>query len=151
MDKNTRVVCHSFLQWTMFCQNSPLWPVGLGWSCMAWLIASLSYTRPFTKTRLCSKKGDTRLTNKKKSLFHGKKQARVDASSPSLLKLHTRFCIYIDIISLRLFWSPYWVNYDSVLSLLYTSSRLSNTKPSKTARKVTPPRYLFSQWYLWPF
>ena len=23
--KNTEVVCHSFLQWTMFCQNSPPW------------------------------------------------------------------------------------------------------------------------------
>ena len=32
---------------------------------MAWLIASLSYSRPFTKTSLCSKKGDTRLTSKK--------------------------------------------------------------------------------------
>ena len=60
----------------------------------------------------------------------------------------TRFYVYIDVISLRLLWSAYWVNYDSVPSLLFTS-RLSNTKPSKTARKVTPPRYLFSQWYLW--
>ena len=24
--KNTEVVCHSFLQWTTFCQNSPPWP-----------------------------------------------------------------------------------------------------------------------------
>ena len=29
----------------MFCQNSPLWPVHLGWPCTAWLIASLSYAR----------------------------------------------------------------------------------------------------------
>ena len=29
--KNTEVVCHSLLQWTMFCQNSPPWPVHLGW------------------------------------------------------------------------------------------------------------------------
>ena len=28
-------------QWMMFCQNSPLWPVHLGWLCMVWLIASL--------------------------------------------------------------------------------------------------------------
>ena len=35
--KNTEVVCHSLLQWTMFCQNSPPWPVCLGWPCMAWL------------------------------------------------------------------------------------------------------------------
>ena len=33
------------LQWTVFCQNSPLWPIHLGWPCMAWLIASLNYTR----------------------------------------------------------------------------------------------------------
>ena len=43
--KNTEVVCHSLLQWTLFCQNSPLWPVHLGWPYMVWLIVSLSYTR----------------------------------------------------------------------------------------------------------
>ena len=43
--KNTEVVCHSLLQWTMFCQNSVPWPVHLGWPCMAWLIVSLSQTR----------------------------------------------------------------------------------------------------------
>ena len=36
-DKNTEVVCHSLLQWTTFCQNSPLWLVHLGWPYMAWL------------------------------------------------------------------------------------------------------------------
>ena len=36
--KNTEVVCHSFLQWTMFCQNSPPLPVCLGWPYMAWLL-----------------------------------------------------------------------------------------------------------------
>ena len=46
--KNTGVVCHSLLQWTMFCQNSLLWPVYLEWHCAAWFIASLSYTSPFT-------------------------------------------------------------------------------------------------------
>ena len=35
--KNTEVVCHSFLQWTTFCQTSPLWPVYLGWPHTAWL------------------------------------------------------------------------------------------------------------------
>ena len=25
------MVCHFLLQWTTFCQNSPLWPVHLGW------------------------------------------------------------------------------------------------------------------------
>ena len=29
--KNTEVICHSLLQWTTFCQNSPPWPVHLGW------------------------------------------------------------------------------------------------------------------------
>ena len=28
--KKTEVVCHSLLQWTMFCQNSPPWPVHPG-------------------------------------------------------------------------------------------------------------------------
>ena len=28
--KNTGVVCHCLLQWTTFCQNSPLWPSVLG-------------------------------------------------------------------------------------------------------------------------
>ena len=39
---NAEVVCHSLLQWTMFCQNSPPWPICLGWPYMAWLIVSLS-------------------------------------------------------------------------------------------------------------
>ena len=39
--KNTEVVCHSLLQWTTFCQNSP-WPICLGWPYTAWLILSLS-------------------------------------------------------------------------------------------------------------
>ena len=46
MGKNPEVVCHSFLQWTTFCQNSPQWPSHLGWPYMAWLIASLSETMP---------------------------------------------------------------------------------------------------------
>ena len=33
--KNTEVVCHSLLQWTMSCQNSPPWPVWIGWPCLA--------------------------------------------------------------------------------------------------------------------
>ena len=41
--KNTEVVCHSLLQWTTFCQNSPPWPICLGWPYMAWLILSLSW------------------------------------------------------------------------------------------------------------
>ena len=35
--KNTEVVCHSLLQWTTFCQNSPPWPICLGWPYTAWL------------------------------------------------------------------------------------------------------------------
>ena len=31
------MICHSFLQWTTFCQNSPPWPVYLGWPYRAWL------------------------------------------------------------------------------------------------------------------
>ena len=43
--KNTEIVCHSLLQWTTFCHNSPPWPVRLGWPFTAWLIVSLSHTR----------------------------------------------------------------------------------------------------------
>ena len=39
--KNTEVVCHSLLQQTTFCQNSPPWPVCLRWPYTAWLIVSL--------------------------------------------------------------------------------------------------------------
>ena len=35
--KNTEVVCHSFLQWTIFCQTSPPWPARPGWPHTAWL------------------------------------------------------------------------------------------------------------------
>ena len=54
--KNTGVVCHSLLQWTMFCQNSPLCPIHPGWPFMAQLIALLSYTSPFAMIRLWSMK-----------------------------------------------------------------------------------------------
>ena len=43
--QNTVVVRHSLLQWAMFCQNSPPWPVCLGWPYTAQLIVSLSQTR----------------------------------------------------------------------------------------------------------
>ena len=35
--KNTEVVCHSLLRWTIFCQTSPPWPAHLGWPHRAWL------------------------------------------------------------------------------------------------------------------
>ena len=34
---NTELICHSLLQWTVFCQTSPPWPIHLGWPHMAWL------------------------------------------------------------------------------------------------------------------
>ena len=37
-----KCLCHSLLQWTTFCQNSPPWPIHLGWPYTAWLIVSLS-------------------------------------------------------------------------------------------------------------
>ena len=40
--KNTEVVCHSLFQWATFCQNSPPWPISLGWPYMAWFIVSFS-------------------------------------------------------------------------------------------------------------
>ena len=36
---DARVVCHSLLQWTTFCQNSPPGPVHLGWPYTGWLIS----------------------------------------------------------------------------------------------------------------
>ena len=50
------MVGHSLLQWTTFCQNSPLRPIHLGWPCTAWLIASLSYASLSATTRLWSMK-----------------------------------------------------------------------------------------------
>ena len=42
MGFSREVICHSLIQWTIFCQNSPPWPVYLGWPYMAWLIVSFS-------------------------------------------------------------------------------------------------------------
>ena len=55
--KYTGVVCHSFLQWIMFCQHSLLWPICLEWPCTAWLIASLNYASLFTTIKLWSMRG----------------------------------------------------------------------------------------------
>ena len=46
------MVCHFLLQWTIFCQKSPLWPIHCGWPCIAWFIASLNYTSTFARTRM---------------------------------------------------------------------------------------------------
>ena len=62
LGKNTGVGCHFLLQWTMFCQNSSLWPVCLGWPCTAWLIASPSYASPSAMTRQWSMKRKSRIT-----------------------------------------------------------------------------------------
>ena len=43
--RNTEVVWHSLLQWTMFSQYSPPRPIHLGWPYLAWLIVALSWTR----------------------------------------------------------------------------------------------------------
>ena len=60
---------HSRSQQTTFRPNSSLGPVSLGWSCLAELIASLSYTSPFAMTRLWSmKRGETRNVCKTESL-----------------------------------------------------------------------------------
>ena len=40
--KNAEVVCHSLSHWTIFHQNSPTWPICLGWPYTACLIVSLS-------------------------------------------------------------------------------------------------------------
>ena len=55
--KYTGVVCHSFLQWIMFCQNSPQWPVSLRWPHMAWLTTSFRCVSPFATTRQWGMKG----------------------------------------------------------------------------------------------
>jgi len=39
---NNDMVCHSFLQWTTFCQNYPPWLVHLGWPYVVCFIISLN-------------------------------------------------------------------------------------------------------------
>ena len=51
--KSYEVVCHSLLQWTAFCQNSPPWPVCPGWPHTAWLTVSLSETRLWCMRSVC--------------------------------------------------------------------------------------------------
>ena len=38
--------CHFLLQWTIFCQNSLLWPICLWWPSTVWHISLLSYATP---------------------------------------------------------------------------------------------------------
>ena len=56
--KNTRVVCHSLLQWTTFCHNSPLWLICLGWPCIAWLVASLCWHKPLCHNKAVIHEGE---------------------------------------------------------------------------------------------
>ena len=63
--KNIEVGCHSPLQWTIFCQNSPPWPVHFGWPYKAWFIASLSYTNPFARQGCDSWRGQIPVQNLK--------------------------------------------------------------------------------------
>ena len=51
------MVCHPLLWWITFGQNSPLWPIPLGWPYTAWLIVSLSYKSPLAMIRQWSVKG----------------------------------------------------------------------------------------------
>ena len=48
---------HSLLQWITVSQNSPLWPMHLGWPYLEWLIASLNHASPFATRRQWSLKG----------------------------------------------------------------------------------------------
>ena len=50
------MLCHPLLQCISFCQNSLLLHIRLGWSCLAWLMTSLSYASPFTMARQWSLK-----------------------------------------------------------------------------------------------
>ena len=60
LGKNPGTGCHFLLQWAPMHHNSSLWLVHLGWSCMAWLIASLRYAIPLVMTRLWSMKENRR-------------------------------------------------------------------------------------------
>ena len=51
--KNTEVVCHSLLQWTTFCQNSPLWPICLRWPYMVWLISFNELVKLWSMWSVC--------------------------------------------------------------------------------------------------
>jgi len=66
--KNTGVVCHFLLQWIMFCQNTSLGLISLGWPWRAWLIVLLSYTSPLATKRLWSMKGIMWITKNKQHL-----------------------------------------------------------------------------------
>ena len=63
------MVCHSLLQWTAFCQNSPLWPVRLGWPCTAWLVTWLSYASPFNTDDLILKNANPTGTRSSPSII----------------------------------------------------------------------------------
>ena len=90
--KNTGVGCHFLLQWAVFCQNSSLWLVCLGWPCMASLIASLSYASPFITTRLWSMKGEERSQRQREALYSQKKtRPGADCDSDHQLLIYCKF------------------------------------------------------------
>ena len=90
--KNTGVYCCFLLQWAVFCQNSSLWLVCLGWPCMASLIASLSYASPFITTRLWSMKGEERSQRQREALYSQKKtRPGADCDSDHQLLIYCKF------------------------------------------------------------
>ena len=96
--KNTEVVCHSLLQWTTYCQNSPPWPIHLGWPHMGWL----SFTE---LDKLCSLWSDwlvvcdcgfrNRRSNCQHSLDHQKQESSRKTSISALLTIPKHLTLWI--------------------------------------------------------
>ena len=55
--KYTGVVCHSLLQWIIFCQNSPLWPVCLGQPYLEWLSSLMDFCNPLCHDKAVIQEG----------------------------------------------------------------------------------------------
>ena len=107
--KNPGVVCHSLLQWTTSGQNSPPWPVRLGWLCTAWLIASLSYAR--ATTRQWSMKGRITIWSSNSTPRYTPKRIENNDSNRCLYTLFIALFIIAKVWKQpRCLWTNEWIN-----------------------------------------
>ena len=117
--KNTEGFCHSLLQWITFCQNSPPWPIHLGWSDISSVqfssVQSLSHVWLFATPWTAARQASLSVTNSQSP----PKPMSIELMMPSnhLILCHPLLLLASIFPSIRVFssesalhirWPKYW-------------------------------------------